>query len=146
MNFKISIAAIVVSASLLSQAFAYNGKSENVSATKVATRFNLEHNGTSAIWSTQGNYYQVFFVWHNELMQSYYTKAGQLVGTYYHIDANKLPAVALRTIRGAYSGYQLTDASIVERPGQDSGYFATLTGKGKTVKLEINPAGDVYEL
>jgi hypothetical protein len=59
---------------------------------------------------------------------------------------SKLPSAALLTISTDYKDYQLKDASIVERPGQDSGYFATLIGKTRIVKLEISAGGEVNEL
>lgn len=157
MNVKILIAASVVAASLTSQAFAGNHAAagdhtiasafagETVNA-KAAARFNSDFKGASGIWSSQGSYDEIFFVWHNELMQSYYTKDGQLIGTYHRIELSKLPAAALRTISADYKDYQLKDASIVERPRQDSGYFATLIGKTRIVKLEISAAGEVNEL
>ena len=151
MNFKILIAASVVAASLTSQAFAgdhatanaFGGETVNA---KVTARFNADFKGASGIWSSQGSYDEIFFVWHNELMQSYYTKDGQLIGTYHRIELSKLPAAALRTISADYKDCQLKDASIVERPGQDSGYFATLIGKTRIVKLEITASGEVNEL
>lgn len=94
MNFKILIAASVIAASLTSQAFAGDGKTDGKTKAafsgetvniKAATRFNSDFKGASGIWSSQGSYDEIFFVWHNELMQSYYTKDGQLIGTYHRI-------------------------------------------------------------
>ena len=169
MNFKILIAASIAAASLTGHAFAgnhasanaftgnretgngetKNGKTafsgETVNA-KVVARFNSDFKGASGIWNIEGSYDEIFFVWHNELMQSYYTKDGQLIGTYHCIEASKLPAAALLTIFAGYRGYQLKNASVVERPGQEPGYFAALIGKTKIVKLEISADGEVNEL
>jgi hypothetical protein len=155
MNFKIIIAAAVVTASLTSQAFAGNGETKvNAKAAisgetanaKVTARFNSDFQGASGIWNIQGSYDEVLFVWRSQLMQSYYTKDGQLIGTYHRIEAAGLPAAALLKILTGYKDYQLKDASIIERPSQDPGYFATLVGKGRILKLEISADGEVNEL
>ena len=148
MNFKFFAAASIISASFTSPVFAHNDlhtASDKV-ADKVANRFNADFKGASGIWNITSNYDEILFIWHDQLMQSYYTKDGQLIGTYHHIDAAQLPAQARETIRTQYKGYELKNASIIERPNQAPGFFATLVGNGRVVKLDISSEGEVGEL
>ena len=160
MNFKIVIAAAIISTSFSAQAFASNGKntgkpSNDAIATSVeaayngvvkagiADRFQTDFRDASGIWNIEGAYDEVIFIWRGQLTQAYYTKDGQLFATSHAIETAALPAAAQHMISTSYNGYQVKDASVTERPGQASDYSVTLTGSGKTVKLGFTADGTV---
>ena len=135
------IAIVLISASLISPAFAASGKT-TVSKTTL-DHFSSDYNGATGIWDTHDSYDEVLFFWHNILMQSYYDKSGELIGTFHHVEASTLPAKGLNTIQTKYKNYLLKETDIMDKPGQDSAYYVTLVGPSKILTVQISLDGEV---
>jgi hypothetical protein len=127
-------------ASFIEPAFAFSGENANTKATR---SFNADYKGASNIWSTRSGCDEVLFFWHNNLMDSYYTKDGNLLGTFHQVEYTELPYDAQKSLATTYKKYHINSVSMLERPGQDSKYYATVQSDRHLVILEIGTDGNV---
>jgi hypothetical protein len=127
-------------ASFIEPAFAFSGETANTKATR---SFNADYKGASNIWSTRSGCDEVLFFWHNNLMDSYYTKDGNLLGTFHQVDYTELPYDAQKSLATTYKNYHINNVSMLERPGQDSKYYATVQSDRHLLILEISTDGNV---
>ena len=135
------IAIALISATLISPAFAAGG---NTSISKTVTdQFSIDYKGAAGIWDAHSTYDEVLFFWHNTLMQSFYTKDGELIGTFRHVDANTLPSTGLHTIQTEYKDYLLKETAIMEKPGQDNAFYVTLVGPSRILTVQVSLEGKV---
>lgn len=134
--FAIALAA----ASFTQPAFAHSGETTN---TKAAKSFSTDFKGADGVWGMRNNLDEVLFFWHNTLMDAYYDKDGELVGTFHQVETNALPNSALKNLSRHFRKYHITYASEMEKPGQESVYYATVQSTRHMEVLEISSEGEV---
>jgi hypothetical protein len=113
--------------------------------TRAAFRFSTDFKGASGIWSDEQNYNEVLFFWHNELMDAYYDKDGNLIGTFHQVDASELPAKATSKIASWYKGYDVKSTTVMEKDGQDPVYYVTVQSPAHLLILAVDQTGSVEE-
>jgi hypothetical protein len=140
MKLFFALALAVVAASFTQTVSAHSGPSET---SKAAAYFNANFNGVSGVWDMKSQYDEVLFYWHGTLMDAFYTKDGDLIGTFHHVENTELPEAARRSIAKDYKGYILEGASFMDKPGQASAYYVTVKSPSRIIILEISAAGEV---
>jgi hypothetical protein len=119
---------------------AMNGETTN---TKAVTKFNADFKGATGIWNEGKTYNEVLFYWHNELMDSYYDKEGNLIGTFHQVEATELPAGSLDKIGSWYKGYTIKNTTMMDKDDEPSVYYAIVESPTHIVILQISQDGDV---
>lgn len=134
------IAIALAAATFVQPAFARSGETTN---TKAAKSFHADFKGADGVWGTRNNLDEVLFFWHNTLMDAYYDKDGELVGTFHEVETNALPEAAIKDISRHFRKYHISYVSEMEKPGQESVYYATVQSTRHMEVLEISADGDV---
>jgi hypothetical protein len=135
---KKCIALAVVAVAMITRSFAFGG--ETVSA-KFTTRFNQDFKGASGVWDIRGIYNEVLFFWHDQLTEAIYDEDGNLVGTFRYVKPAELPAVVQGAIQYRYKGAVMMESAVLDKPGEDSLYYASVQNGVKLVFLEISKDG-----
>jgi hypothetical protein len=124
---------------------AFNPFNDAAVNAKATAHFNAEYNGVDGIWDVNEQGSEVLFFWHDTLMDAFYNKDGDFVGTFHHIEMINLPASALKHIAKEYKGYSLKSVSVMEKDGQAPLYYVTVESPSRMFVLEVNTNGDVSE-
>ncbi|TDX00881.1 hypothetical protein [Dinghuibacter silviterrae] len=139
--FAFVLAATVTTGS----AFASTGSPANTTDTKAVANFKADYNDVSAVWNVNSNYSEVLFFWHNTIMDAYYDKDGNLVGTFHNIKATELPQDTQHQIATWYKKYTVKDAVVMEKDGEDPVYYVTVESPAHIRILEVKSDGSINE-
>ena len=113
--------------------------------TRAVTRFNADFKGATGIWNNEKGYSEVLFFWHNNLMDSFYDKDGDLIGTFHQVSTTDLPGRAADKIASWYKEYEVKSVTMMERDDQDPTYYVTIQSPSHLLILEVNNDGTVQE-
>ena len=117
---------------------------ETVSA-RAVSKFNADYKGATGIWNNERSYDEVLFFWHNNLMDAYYDKDGNLIGTFHDVDRTQLPGKAVARMAAAYKGYTIKSATMMEKDGEDPTYYVQVQSPAHLLILEVDCAGSIQE-
>ena len=112
---------------------------------KAAASFNADFKGATGLWNLAQGYNEVLFFWNNDLMDAYYDKDGNLIGTFHEVSADRLPAHAADKIASWYKGYKMTFSSVLERNDQEPVYYVSVENAAHQLVLEVTSNGLVKE-
>ncbi len=119
------IASALIAASLISPAFAFDGKAVHGAKNEVLYIWHDSHNTNDAI------------------IQSFFDQDGALIGTLRHADLSALPTAAVKTIQTRYKDYVVKEAAVLVKTGQSNTFYATLVSSHRILTVEIALNGDV---
>lgn len=135
-----------------SPALAANGASDGGSPATVETvnakavsRFNADFQGATSIWNNEALYSEVLYFWHNNLMDAYYDKEGNLIGTFHDIKPAELPCNTLQQINDWYKKYTITSTLMMETENEAPTYYVTIQSPAHIRVLEVKSDGTVTE-
>lgn len=112
---------------------------------KAAARFNADFKGATAIWNNEKDYEEVLFYWNSKLMDAFYDRDGNLIGTFHQVEKNELPAKAADKIASWYKGYDIKYMAAMESDAQDTLYYVTVQSAAHLRILEVASDGSVKE-
>jgi hypothetical protein len=147
---KTFFAIVALSAASVTSAFAAKSPAAKTPAvetadTKAVASFNADFKGATAIWNNEKDYEEVLFMWNNKLMDAFYDKDGNLIGTFHEVDKNELPGKAAGKIASWYKGYEVKYLAIMENNDQDPLYYVTVQSPAHLRILEVDKNGEVRE-
>lgn len=117
---------------------------ETVSA-NVVFRFNTEFKGATGIWNVEKNYNEVLFFWKNTLMDSFYDRDGNLIGTFHDIAPSELSADVRHKLASWYKGYEIKAVNVMQRDGQDDIIYVKVQSAKHLRVLQVSTEGEVTE-
>ena len=133
-------------------AFAANGAASKKAAVNEAavnartiSKFNADYRGATGIWNNERNYDEVLFFWHSNLMDAYYDKDGNLIGTFHEVNPTQLPGNATAKMATAYKGYTIKSATMMEKDGEDPTYYVQVQSPAHLLILEVDNSGSIQE-
>lgn len=116
---------------------------EAVSA-KAAAKFNADFKGATGIWNNEKDYEEVLFFWNNKLMDAFYDREGNMIGTFHQVEKSELPGKAAEKIASWYKGYDIKYMAAMESD-QDTLYYVTVQNAAHLRILEVAGDGSVKE-
>jgi hypothetical protein len=112
---------------------------------KAATKFNADFKGATGIWNNEKDFEEVLFFWHGQLMDAFYDRDGNMIGTFHEIQKSDLPAKAAEKIANWYKGYDVKYMAAMESDTQDTLYYVTVQSASHLRILEVAGDGSVKE-
>jgi hypothetical protein len=140
----LAIAAVTATPALAATGAGATPELETANA-KAVSSFNADFKGAAGIWNNEKSYNEVLFFWHNELMDAYYDKDGNLIGTFHQVDVTKLPGKASDKIASWYKGYDVKSTTVMEKDGQDPVYYVTVQSPSHLLILSVDQTGSIEE-
>jgi hypothetical protein len=127
--------------------FAAEGTATDIKTTntRAASKFNADYAGANGIWSSEQRYDEVLFFWHNNLMDAYYDKDGNLIGAFHEVEATQLPGNAAVKIASDYKGYTIKTTTVMEKDGEDPTYYVKVQSPSHLLILEVDNTGSIRE-
>ena len=115
-KFLALAAIILTAASAKADTKSLNGAKVN---DKAEAHFSDTYKGATGLWNVDNNYNEVLFFWKDTLMDSFYDKDGNLIGTFHEVTPASLNEKVRSRIASWYKGYHIVSASIMQRDDID---------------------------
>lgn len=141
------LAIVALAAVSATPAFAAKSTAPDLDAVnaRAVSKFNADFKGATGIWNNENGYNEVLFFWHNNLMDSFYDKDGNLIGTFHQVSLKDLPGRAADKIASWYKDYEVKSTTIMEKDDEDPTYYVTVQSPSHLLILEVNNNGTVQE-
>ncbi|HTJ14813.1 MAG TPA: hypothetical protein VL547_22400 [Dinghuibacter sp.] len=139
----LAIAAIALTAATAkADTKSINGAKVN---NKAEAHFTENYKGASGLWNVDDNYVEVLFFWKDTLMDSFYDKDGNLIGTFHDISADQLTERAKSKIASWYKGYHIVSASLMQRDDDDDVTYVKIASDNHIRILQVEQSGVITE-
>jgi hypothetical protein len=147
MKKMLALAALALTVAFTSTSAKADTKS--LSGTKVNDKaeahFSANYQGAAGLWNVDENYNEVLFFWKDTLMDSFYDKDGNLIGTFHDISVNALPEKVRGQIASWYKSYRIVSVSVMQRDDIDDVTYVKVASDKHTRILSVDTNGSVSE-
>lgn len=135
---------------LTASVFADNGKNSARVSSRVSRQFESDFvTAQNVNWTVNGNLEKADFTVNGEKMTAFYNATGEYLGLTHEVNAQAIPAKAMKQINEDYKGYAVKEVIVyqtneaVNPDIEPVSYFVDLTKDSKEILVRITNAADL---